>query len=47
MGLADKTQRFNRTDGTHLGTGNAPLPASMNEFSRLELERQDCSNRLP
>jgi GWxTD domain-containing protein len=37
MGLADKTQRFNRTDGTHLGTGAGPLPASMDEFSRLEL----------
>jgi len=36
MGLADKTQRFNRTDGTHLGTGSSPLPASMDEFSRLE-----------
>jgi len=36
MGLADKTQRFNRTDGTHLGTGNQPLPESMNEFTRLE-----------
>jgi GWxTD domain-containing protein len=36
MGLADKTQRFNRTDGTHLGTGAGPLPASMDEFSRLE-----------
>src|ERR1700686_2972897 len=36
MGTADKSQRFNRTDGTHLGTGNSPLPASMDEFSRLE-----------
>ena len=36
MGLADKTQRFNRTDGTHLGTGSQPLPANMDEFSRLE-----------
>ncbi|MBV9763168.1 MAG: GWxTD domain-containing protein [Acidobacteriaceae bacterium] len=36
MGLADKTQRFERTDGTHLGTGNQPLPESMNEFTRLE-----------
>ena len=26
MGLADKTDRFNRTDGTHLGTGDRPLP---------------------
>jgi len=36
MGLSDKTQRFNRTDATHLGTGNSPLPASMNEFERIE-----------
>jgi GWxTD domain-containing protein len=36
MGMADKTQRFNRTDGTHLGTGGQPLPESMNEFTRLE-----------
>ncbi len=36
MGLTDKTQRFTRTDGTHLGTGNTPLPESMNEFTRLE-----------
>jgi len=36
MGLSDKSQRFNRTDGTHLGTGNQPLPASMNQFERLE-----------
>ncbi len=37
MGLSDKTQRFSRTDGTHLGTGSQPLPESMNEFSRIEL----------
>ncbi len=36
MGTADKTQRFQRTDGTHLGVGNQPLPESMNEFTRLE-----------
>jgi GWxTD domain-containing protein len=36
MGMADKTQRFQRTDGTHLGVGNQPLPESMNEFTRLE-----------
>jgi GWxTD domain-containing protein len=35
MGLADKSQRFTRTDGTTLGTGNQPLPASMDEFERL------------
>jgi GWxTD domain-containing protein len=36
MGLSSKTDRFNRTDGTHLGTGSQPLPESMNEFTRLE-----------
>jgi len=36
MGMSDKNQRFQRTDGTHLGTGSTPLPESMNEFSRLE-----------
>ncbi len=36
MGTADKTQRFQRTDGTHLGTGGQPLPESMNEFTKLE-----------
>jgi hypothetical protein len=36
MGMSTKTDRFNRTDGTHLGTGTQPMPASMNEFERLE-----------
>jgi GWxTD domain-containing protein len=36
MGMANKTQRFTRSDGTHLGTGNQPLSQSMNEFTRLE-----------
>jgi len=36
MGLADKTQRFQRTDGTTLGTGSQPLPESMDEFTRLD-----------
>jgi len=36
MGMSSKTDRFTRTDGTHLGTGGQPLPASMNEFERLE-----------
>jgi GWxTD domain-containing protein len=36
MGLADKTDRFNRTDGTHLGTGPGELPMRLNEFERLE-----------
>lgn len=36
MGMSDKTQRFTRSDGTHLGTGGQPLPQSMNQFTRLE-----------
>src|SRR5262249_58115125 len=36
MGLASKTDRFNRTDGTHLGTPIGGLPANMQEFERLE-----------
>jgi GWxTD domain-containing protein len=36
LGLASKADRFNRTDGTHLGTGNMPLPASMDQFTRLQ-----------
>ena len=36
LGLADKSERFNRTDGTLLGTGSQPLPAKMNQFTRLE-----------
>ena len=36
MGLSSKTARFQRTDGTHLGTPLGGTPASMNEFSRLE-----------
>ena len=36
MGMASKTDRFNRTDGTHLGQSLGGTPASMNEFERLE-----------
>ena len=36
MGLSDKTQRFNNTDGTHLGQAFGGTPESMNEFSRLD-----------
>lgn len=36
LGLSNKADRFNRTDGTHLGTGNQPLPSRMNQFERLE-----------
>jgi GWxTD domain-containing protein len=37
LGLANKADRFTRTDGTLLGTGNQPLPAKMNQFERLQL----------
>ncbi|MDQ1474035.1 MAG: hypothetical protein QOJ99_5515 [Bryobacterales bacterium] len=36
MGMSSKTDRFQRTDGTHLGTPLGGTPASMNEFTRLE-----------
>jgi len=36
MGLTSKNDRFNRTDGTHLGIGNTPMSESQNEFTRLE-----------
>src|SRR5277367_2405898 len=39
MGLASKTDRFTRSDGTHLATGPGGVgnePASLNEFTRLE-----------
>jgi GWxTD domain-containing protein len=36
MGLSNKTQRFNNTDGTHLGQAFGGSPESMNEFTRLE-----------
>src|SRR5258707_5892753 len=36
MGMSSKTARFQRTDGTHLGTPLGGTPASMDEFSRLE-----------
>src|SRR5580698_5272902 len=39
LGLSDKTARFNRTDGTHMGTplsgNNQDAPASYNQFDRL------------
>jgi GWxTD domain-containing protein len=37
MGLSSKTDRFNNTDGTHLGQPLGMQPESYNEFSRLEL----------
>ena len=36
MGLANKADRFTRTDGNTLGLGGQPLPASMDQFTRLE-----------
>jgi len=36
MGMSDKTQRFNNTDGTHLGVPFGGQTESMNEFNRLE-----------
>src|SRR6266853_4160333 len=37
MGMASKTDRFTRSDGTHMGTSLGGTPASLNEFTRLEL----------
>jgi GWxTD domain-containing protein len=37
MGLASKADRFTRSDGTNLPTTMGGQPASMNEFTRLEL----------
>lgn len=36
MGLADKADRFTRTDGTRLGTGDQPLSHRMSQFERLQ-----------
>ncbi|MDQ6664066.1 MAG: GWxTD domain-containing protein, partial [Acidobacteriota bacterium] len=36
MGLSSKLDRFNRTDGTHLGRGPGTDTANNNEFTRLE-----------
>lgn len=36
MGLSSKNDRFNRTDGTHLGVSQDQMSSKMNEFSRLE-----------
>ncbi len=36
MGLASKTDRFSRSDGTNLPTSLGGTPASLNEFNRLE-----------
>jgi GWxTD domain-containing protein len=37
MGMASKTDRFTRSDGTNLPTALGGTPATMDEFSRLEL----------
>ena len=37
MGMASKTDRFTRSDGTYLPKTLGGQPASMNEFTRLEL----------
>jgi hypothetical protein len=36
MGLSSKDDRFNRTDGTHLGIGDQPVSSRLNQFNRLE-----------
>jgi GWxTD domain-containing protein len=36
MGITSKDDRFSRTDGTHLGIPEDAMPASMNQFNRLE-----------
>ena len=36
MGLSSKDDRFTRTDGTRLGTGDSPLSDKMNPFTRLQ-----------
>ncbi len=36
QGLSTKTDRFNRTDGTHLGVPSQYMNQSMNEFNRMD-----------
>ncbi len=36
MGMSSKDDRFNRTDGTHLGVPADSMSSKMNEFTRLE-----------
>lgn len=36
LGMANKADRFSRTDGTRLGVGTQPLPARMQQFERLQ-----------
>lgn len=37
MGITSKADRFTRTDGTRLGTGDMPLPERLNQFERLRI----------
>jgi GWxTD domain-containing protein len=37
LGMADKADRFSRTDGTRLGIGDRPVSARMNQFERLRI----------
>jgi GWxTD domain-containing protein len=36
LGISNKNDRFSRTDGTRLGTGNEPMSSRMNQFERLD-----------
>lgn len=36
MGISSKSDRFMRSDGTHLGIGDQPVSSRMNQFERLE-----------
>ena len=36
MGLSSKDDRFSRTDGTRLGTGEGPVSSRLNAFTRLQ-----------
>ncbi len=36
MGMANKADRFTRTDGTRLGIGGMPMNSRMNQFERLQ-----------
>jgi GWxTD domain-containing protein len=37
MGMASKTDRFTRTDGTHMPVSPTQTPAEMDEFNRIEM----------
>src|SRR6202166_752410 len=42
MGMASKTDRFTRSDGTNLPTSLGGTPSSMDEFNRLEQYSKAC-----